>query len=1289
MAAAGPEIAEAIPSIIDQNKLIKVFETYLTLQKNINGYDTEATMKSIKNAEGLCNGFSAFVGDRLDTANIQNLGKNIEALNKELSKLKVLFDEGFDKLDGTLLNNGEDFKAALLREGRGNSEQEKLTYGNNETVAILEEIISNVVIIQGSHSLHKTLQSEVKPVQIPEEAKQAFLKLISMPVNTQEDRNWVIEEARNWAISWAKESGVDENTLILDEKKLEKIREIYNDPHRGPEKAIKELEWIAQNNQPGKIGVQQKDWHTLLNLMAKETTLLLMSELSEGKVPEPGKMYLEKTHDNKLRYIVMSSSNQMIDETLDINIGNRALTPEVLVELKDEILEETSTRGHASKKKQLENTFQLYFVYKKEELSKALTLLFNSFDPASNKIINLSSQLHATMAYKVGNYFYHWDTNFGKFHGPLSLENAPEIIANLMIKQVYEPFKEATNGRYHLNIGVFEQPGAKPNTLSAQDIVNTILKERGTPQDSQELINDALINAARFGDLALMEFLFNEKGADLNAKDNIGTTVLDYVAQAGHGNILQFLLTKKFTIDEPWKMLLIAARNGRAEVVESLLTLIEITLKQHVALNINVRPHLKTVLDSAISDGHRNVVELLLKKEANLIGKDNIGGTILHLAALLDHGKAVKFLLDAEPNLITVRDRDGNTALDLAVMNGHENTVRVLLDADPNWITARNSDGKTALDLAAMKGHDPITKLLSKRLSDELHLAAKQGRQDKIEFLLANGANLQTKDIVKNTALHFAAEEGHIRIVEFLLEKGINLDAQNLAGQTALHLAVTKGQMEVVELLLTRGADLQDKDFEDNTVLHIAAYQGHTPIVKLLLSRILQNNPELVDSENEDGHTALYRAIIKGHHEVVELLIQAGADLKGKLGLAARQGHSSIIDLLIQKGADLMEVDNLKQTALHIAVLKGRKEAVQLLLRHNPRLVLAENSDGKTALQIAAANGQTEIVDLLLQGSVDLPEIEALKQTALYIAAANGQTEVVDRLLNNGVGLAVTDKDGKTALHHAAAVGQKDVVALLINKGADVAAKDVNGATPLHLAAFNGHQEVVASFMISRRVNMAKMVTERDNAGNTPLHLAAFNGHQNIISTLFARQALPTVINNEGQTPLDLARMNGHDNAVHSLRNKLGFMLLAAVKTGSTENVESLLQFDPNLLATDSGGGGLFGRGSKDNTALHIAVEKGFMGIVDLLLRQNNAELIAATNAEGKTALDLATEPKIIELFKAQAAQTHPVQPVQHPRRFTLGFDELKGNRGEIRESPESPPLTSASPVSGLKKPPR
>jgi cytohesin len=89
-------------------------------------------------------------------------------------------------------------------------------------------------------------------------------------------------------------------------------------------------------------------------------------------------------------------------------------------------------------------------------------------------------------------------------------------------------------------------------------------------------------------------------------------------------------------------------------------------------------------------------------------------------------------------------------------------------------------------------------------------------------------------------------------------------------------VAAVKGQAEIVAAFLQRNADPNLADVYGWTPLMRAASRNRTAMVRLLLE-----DPRTdIAHRDDDGATALHRAAEEGHSEMVELLVELGADVR-------------------------------------------------------------------------------------------------------------------------------------------------------------------------------------------------------------------------------------------------------------------------------------------------------------------------------------------------------------------------------------------------------------------------
>jgi len=122
------------------------------------------------------------------------------------------------------------------------------------------------------------------------------------------------------------------------------------------------------------------------------------------------------------------------------------------------------------------------------------------------------------------------------------------------------------------------------------------------------------------------------------------------------------------------------------------------------------------------------------------------------------------------------------------------------------------------------------------------------------------------------------------------------------------------------------------------------------------------------------GNTSeeLVLATKAGDIKTVKKLLGGGADVNAKdnkhhaslLMWAAHEGHTEVMNLLIQKGANIDTKKTTGETALWFAAQKGQLESLRILVHHDADVNVV-GWKGATALEVARKNGHQEIVDYL------------------------------------------------------------------------------------------------------------------------------------------------------------------------------------------------------------------------------------------------------------------------------------------------------------------------------------
>ena len=127
------------------------------------------------------------------------------------------------------------------------------------------------------------------------------------------------------------------------------------------------------------------------------------------------------------------------------------------------------------------------------------------------------------------------------------------------------------------------------------------------------------------------------------------------------------------------------------------------------------------------------------------------------------------------------------------------------------------------------------------------------------------------------TALHLAAHAGNADIAELLLDNGAQIDARTLNARTALHIASIHGSLDVVKVLLARGCEIDARSMENNekkTALMKAAESCHLDIMDCLIEAGAD-----FDLRDKFGCTALLSSVCTAKVRVASTLIKAGCDV--------------------------------------------------------------------------------------------------------------------------------------------------------------------------------------------------------------------------------------------------------------------------------------------------------------------------------------------------------------------------------------------------------------------------
>ena len=298
--------------------------------------------------------------------------------------------------------------------------------------------------------------------------------------------------------------------------------------------------------------------------------------------------------------------------------------------------------------------------------------------------------------------------------------------------------------------------------------------------------------------------------------------------------------------------------------------------------------------------------------------------------------------------------------------------------------------------------------------------ACSSGALDVVKMLVEAGARVRDTDVIGQTCLMFAADCGHTETVRYLVGlPEVDVNQQGDEDWTALHHARRDAdvKVDIVQVLIDAGADIEMKGYDGFLPLHYACLSGTLDVVKIF-ARL-----GAVCAADYTGQACLSLAADYGHTETVRYLLclpevevnYREVDGKTALHCAVRKNHSDVVQVLINAGADIDTKDNRENSPLHDACNNGLSDIVKMLVEAGAG-VRATDNDGHTCLILSAYFGHTETVRYL----VGLPEVE----------------------LNHRA------DDNKTALQCAVDQNHKDIAQLLIAAGADMDTENTDGRSP-------------------------------------------------------------------------------------------------------------------------------------------------------------------------------------------------------------------------------------------------
>lgn len=517
----------------------------------------------------------------------------------------------------------------------------------------------------------------------------------------------------------------------------------------------------------------------------------------------------------------------------------------------------------------------------------------------------------------------------------------------------------------------------------------------------------------------------------------------------------------------------------------------------------------------------------------------------LWLAVIAGNEKNITECLQNGANPLSMTD-DKVTIAHAAAAKNAESALKILLDFTENKI------------LEAKGGEEEVTLLTC---------AVAGGHENIIRLLLARGANIEARSKSEATPLVEAIGQGRLDIVKLLVDKGANVNAI-CDGSSPLSLAVLMGNPEIVKILIDAKVDLEAKDQNGNTALLRALQEKNIAVIKLLLDANAN-----IEGRASDNRTPLHYAVIHNYEECVRLLLERGANIEAKLNdnetpltIAVKINAESLVRLLLKWGADLSVAVKTNEGTLSLVTASTvHKDSAILALLLEQKDNSSVSKDNLFPAMLSAINCKNKNALQLLLNKVDNIEGD-YGLTLFFVAIDQDEENILQVLLNKGVDINAKAGTGHTALFIAVAKGKINASRFLLKNGADIYVVLDGKGTPFAQAVIRGDEKLISLFLGARKIDIDTLTIslyqaiadKRANIAKLLLdHGADANGKNIVQENPTGRTPLHEAIDSNQEAIVKLLLEKGADS---SLTDNEGHTAKAFAVSKKWRNITKLLE---------------------------------------------------------------------------------------------------------------------------------
>ena len=323
---------------------------------------------------------------------------------------------------------------------------------------------------------------------------------------------------------------------------------------------------------------------------------------------------------------------------------------------------------------------------------------------------------------------------------------------------------------------------------------------------------------------------------------------------------------------------------------------------------------------------------------------------------------------------LNIQDKQRNTPLHKAV----NNLEMAKIFAQERTVNVQNDNKQIPLHVAIKTQDLEVIQFLmdqgsSKEALDKegrgfMHYLARWGTREMVHMFIKWGVDgdLNVRDNRGNTPLHGVGNNVEMAKI-FAQERTVNV--QNDNKQIPLHVAIVQGNLEVIQILIDQGSKRLARDRLRRTLSHYIAKFGNPEIFEIF------DKWEGITWTAKDKYNSIPLHYVANNEMAKLFLNEKYINFKNKRGqtplhTAALSGNLEVVQFLVENGADAMVKDGANRSLLHSASNSSSRELIEYLVKELKLNVNAQDIHGYTPLHhVARTANQIGIKTLLKLGA--------------------------------------------------------------------------------------------------------------------------------------------------------------------------------------------------------------------------------------------------------------------------------------------------------------------------------